>query len=45
MPCWVGPVAIVLAGSDALSGVVDPALPLIGAAAIAAVAGNAVVFD
>lgn len=37
--------AIILAGSDAAVGMIDPALPLVGIGALALVVGNAVVVD
>ncbi|KIZ05021.1 hypothetical protein MNEG_2935 [Monoraphidium neglectum] len=42
LPSWVLPAAVVLAGSDAASALLDPALPALIAAGAAAAAGSAV---
>lgn len=41
LPSWVVPAAVILAGSDAASALVDPALPALIAAGAAAMAGSA----
>ncbi|KAG2423402.1 hypothetical protein HXX76_015367 [Chlamydomonas incerta] len=43
LPSWVLPVAVVLAGGDAASSLLDPALPLLLAAGAASLAGGSVV--
>lgn len=43
LPPWVVPLAVVLAGSDAASSLIDSNLPLIGAATIAAVGASVVI--
>jgi hypothetical protein len=42
IPGWVLPAAVILAGGDAASSLLDPALPLIIAGSVAAVGGSAV---
>jgi hypothetical protein len=42
LPGWVLPAAVLLAGGDAASGLVDPALPLLIAGGVAFAAGSAV---
>ncbi|GBF93654.1 hypothetical protein Rsub_06757 [Raphidocelis subcapitata] len=42
LPSWVLPAAVLLAGSDAASALIDPALPVLIAGAAAAAAGSAV---
>ncbi len=43
LPSWVLPVAVVLAGGDAASSLLDPALPLLLAAGAASLAGGGLV--
>eukprot|EP00198_Chlamydomonas_reinhardtii_P009690 XP_001699027.1 predicted protein [Chlamydomonas reinhardtii] len=43
LPSWVLPVAVVLAGGDAASSLLDPALPLLLAAGAASLAGGSLV--
>ncbi len=43
LPGWVLPVAVLLAGGDAASYLIDPALPLIAASTAAALVGTSVV--